>query len=89
MQILMILLLLVNIACFIYVLIKLFQDKGALHGILGLICSLYTFIWGWMNAGRLNLKNIMIIWTLVIILQIIVNIAFGASMGSLSTPTTP
>lgn len=89
MQILMILLLLVNIACFIYVLIKLFQDKGALHGILGLICSLYTFIWGWMNAGRLNLKNIMIIWTLVIILQIIVNIAFGASMASFPTQTTP
>ena len=89
MTILMILLLLVNIACFIMVLIKLFQDKGALHGILGLICSLYTFIWGWMNAGRLNIRNIMIIWTVVIILQIIVNVVFGASMAAYPTPATP
>ena len=89
MSILMILLLLVNIACFIMVLIKLFQDKGALHGILGLICSLYTFIWGWMNAGRLNIRNIMIIWTVVIILQIIVNAVFGASMAAMPTATTP
>lgn len=89
MTILMILLLLVNIACFIMVLIKLFQDKGALHGILGLICSLYTFIWGWMNAGRLNIKNIMIVWTLVIILQIIVNVVFGASMSAIPSATTP
>lgn len=90
MQILMILLIVANVACFIMVLIKLFQNEGALKGILGLICSLYTYVWGWMNAGRLNIKNIMIIWTVIIILQIIVNIAFGASMaGQLPTPATP
>jgi hypothetical protein len=33
-------------------LVKLFQQKGALHGILGLICMLYTFIWGWMNIKK-------------------------------------
>ena len=49
------------IICFIMVLIKLFQDKGPLHGILGLICGLYTLIWGWMNADRLGIKNIMMI----------------------------
>ena len=90
MPILMILLLVANIACFIIVLIKLFQNEGALKGILGLICSLYTFIWGWMNAGRLNIKNIMIIWTVIIILQIIVNVVFGNAMaGQYATPVTP
>ena len=89
MSILLILILLANIACFIIVLIKLFQDKGALHGILGLICSLYTFIWGWMNAGRLNIRNIMIIWTVVILLQIILNAVFGASMAGMPSATTP
>ena len=89
MSILLILVLLANIACFIIVLIKLFQDKGALHGILGLICSLYTFIWGWMNAGRLNIKNIMIIWTVIILLQIILNAVFGASMAGMPSATTP
>ena len=71
--------------CFIIVLIKLFQENGALHGILGLICGLYTFIWGWINANRLNIKNIMIIWTLLIIVSIIVNVMSGGFSYSLGT----
>ncbi len=68
-----------SLICFIIVLIKLFQNEGALKGILGLICSLYTFVWGWMNASRLNIKNIMIIWTILIVLGIIVQIAAGGA----------
>jgi hypothetical protein len=52
-----------SLVCFIMVLIKLFQEKGVLHGILGIICALYPFIWGWMNAGRLNITTIMMAWT--------------------------
>ena len=40
------------VICAIIVLIKLFQTEGALKGILGIICLLYTFIWGWMNANK-------------------------------------
>ena len=75
--------------CFIMVLIKLFQENGVLHGILGLICGLYTFIWGWINASRLNIKNIMMIWSLLIILSIIVNVMNGGFHYSFGTPTTP
>lgn len=89
MQILGLLLWLGCIVCFIIVLIKLFQDKGVLHGILGFICGLYTFIWGWMNATRLGIKNIMIIWTLLILLSIVVNIATGGFSYSFGTPSTP
>ena len=71
--------------CFIMVLIKLFQENGVLHGILGLICGLYTFIWGWLNANRLNIKNIMIIWTLLIIVSIIVNVMSGGFSYSFGT----
>ena len=72
-----------SLICFIIVLIKLFQNEGALKGILGLICSLYTFVWGWMNASRLNIKNIMIIWTALIVLGIIVQIAAGGAAYSM------
>lgn len=77
--------------CFIIVLIKLFQNEGALKGILGLICGLYTFIWGWLNSAKLNIKTIMMVWTLLIILVIILNIMSGGfhfnySMGTPSTP---
>ena len=76
--------------CFIIVLIKLFQDKGVLHGILGLICGLYTFIWGWMNAGRFNIRNIMMIWTALIVISVILNLLGGGFNYSFGTPgTTP
>ncbi len=73
---------LIGLAClvpFIMVLIKLFQTKGALHGILGIICGLYTFIWGWMNATALNIKNLMMLWTGLLILSVILNILFVRS----------
>jgi hypothetical protein len=77
-----------SLICFIIVLIKLFQNEGALKGILGLICSLYTFIWGWINADRLGIKNIMMIWTLLLILTLILNFVFGAfSYGAMPTNT--
>ena len=73
---------LVNLACLIIVLIKLFQEKGALHGILGLICGLYTFIWGWMNVDRLNIRNIMIAWSVCIVVAIILNVLSSSMMAA-------
>src|SRR5712691_5292031 len=69
-----------SLICFIIVLIKLFQNEGALKGILGLICGLYTFIWGWMNANKLGIRNIMLIWTILIIVQLVFNFAFGVAL---------
>ena len=64
----------------IAVLIKLFQKEGLLKGILGLICMLYTFIWGWMNIKNesLKLKNLMYIWTGAIILGYIIQFAVAS-----------
>jgi hypothetical protein len=62
-----------SIICWIMVLIKLFQEKGVLHGILGIICSIYPFIWGWINAGRLNIRNIMIVWTVCWVVSMILS----------------
>jgi len=59
----------------IVVLVKLFQKEGILKGILGLICMIYTYIWGWMHLKdeSLNLKTWMYIWTGCIVLGIILN----------------
>ena len=88
-QILYMLCALGSLICFVIVLIKLFQTEGALKGILGLICSLYTFIWGWMNATKLNIKNIMMIWTALIILCFVLGFMGGGFSYSVGTPTTP
>jgi hypothetical protein len=76
------------IICQIIVAIKIFQNDGALKGILALICGLFGLIWGWMNATRLGIKNIMIIWTLLIIVYVILG-SIGGFNFSLGTPTTP
>ncbi len=80
----------VSLVCFIIVLIKQFQNGGVLHGIIGIVtCGIWTLIWGWMNAAQLNIKNIMMIWTLVFILCIILNIVGGGFNYSFGTPVTP
>jgi len=67
---------LIALVCGIAVLIKLFQREGALKGILGLICMLYTYIWGWMHIKdeSLQIKNWMYVWTAAIVLGIILNV---------------
>jgi hypothetical protein len=79
------------LVCLIIVLIKQFQNGGVVHGIIGIItCGLWTFIWGWMNASRLNIKNIMIAWTLLFIVCLAINLMFGsyyAMPGTLPTNT--
>ena len=77
------------IVCLIMVVIKMFQDAGPLHGILGLICGLYAFIWGWMNADRMGIRNIMMIWSLLILVSFVVGFINGFSFSLGHTPGTP
>jgi hypothetical protein len=57
--------------------IKLFQTEGVLYGILGLICGLYALIWGWMNAEKMNIKNLMLIWTGLLVAGIVLQVLAG------------
>ncbi len=63
-----------SLVCLIMVLIKMFPAEGTLKGILGVICSLYAFIWGWINKDRYGLKNVMIVWTALIVVAIVLNV---------------
>ena len=77
------------VICWIMVLIKQFKDAGAVHGIIGIItCSIWTLVWGWMNATRLNIKNIMMIWTLLLIICLVLRIFFMGVTLSMPTPAT-
>ena len=66
----------VSIVCWIIVVIKMFQTAGVVQGILGIICGLWAFIWGWMNSEKVG-KNIMLAWTVVIILSFVLGYAGG------------
>jgi hypothetical protein len=89
----LILLVIVELACFIcfiIVLIKQFQTAGPIHGIIGIItCTLWTFIWGWMNSARLNIRNIMLIWTVLLLICIILTFVSGVSLFPAYPTATP
>jgi hypothetical protein len=90
MFILLLLLELGILICFVMVLIKQFQTAGPVHGIIGIItCTIWTFIWGWMNATKLNIRNLMLAWTVLIIICIVVQFAFGVSMMPAGYGTPP
>ncbi|MHA2402541.1 MAG: hypothetical protein ACXADH_06070 [Candidatus Kariarchaeaceae archaeon] len=63
---------LVSFGCFIYILIKLFSEEGVWRGILGIICAIYTFIWGWMNIEDERIRNIMVVWSICIVIGLII-----------------
>lgn len=88
MQILQLLISLGVFVCFIIVLIKQFQTGGAVHGIIGIItCSIWTFIWGWMNSSKAGIKNIMLIWTVLFVVSIILTIVYGGFNYSFNVGT--
>jgi tetratricopeptide (TPR) repeat protein len=81
---------------FIIVLIKLFKTEGVLKGVLGLICGIYTFAWGWMKYKQLKLFKVMAVWTGTFVLYTVIQVALFASgavsmFGSLNPQkmTTP
>ncbi len=69
---------LATLVCWIMVLIKLFKAEGPLYGILGIICSLYALVWGWMNADKQNIRQLMMIWTALVVIGLALN--FGTIM---------
>lgn len=72
----------VSLVCLVLVLLKLFPDKGVGWGIFGIICGIYTFIWGWQNVERHNIKNIMVLWSAAIAANIVIRILAISVAGS-------
>jgi hypothetical protein len=79
-----------SLVCLIYVLVKQFQNGGAVHGIIGIVtCGIWTFIWGWINSSKVGIKNIMLIWTGLAVLSIVLTIAGGGFSYSYQIGTNP
>ena len=76
------------LVCQIIVIVKMFQTAGAVQGIIGLLCGLWAYIWGWMNSDKVG-KNIMLAWTALIILYVVFAILSGGFNFSYSAGTTP
>ncbi len=74
----------------LWMVVILFQKKGVLHGILGLICELYPFIWGLMHFNDPEIKKPMTVWLIAIGISIVLTIiAFAVSFAGRSTSFLP
>ena len=66
----------VSLVCLVLVIIKIFQSGQTGLGIACAVLSLcgigvlITFIVGWVNARKWNIQNIMLIWTISIVVGI-------------------
>jgi hypothetical protein len=65
----------------LYVLYRLFKKEGLLKAILGFICMLYTYIWGWMHAKEEGITTFMWAWTVLWIIAIILAVLAGAAVA--------
>jgi tetratricopeptide (TPR) repeat protein len=70
------LLAIVGLVMFIVVIIKLFKTEGALKGVLGIICVIYPFIWGWVKHKKLKITRVMVLWTLCIVIPPVIGSMF-------------
>jgi len=64
---------LANFILFVVLLVKQFQNSGVVHGLIGVVtCGVWTFVWGWINSGKLDFRMLMLIWTTLIIVQVVI-----------------
>lgn len=60
----------VSLVCWIKTLINIFKENVGL-GILGLICGIFAYIYGWVKCKEYNNKKVMLVWTICVGILII------------------
>jgi tetratricopeptide (TPR) repeat protein len=82
-----------SLVYWVIVVIRLFKEKGAIHGILGIVVALYPFIWGWVKHKELKLTKTMLIWTISYVLAVVLSIGMAifvpVMLGDRMTKTLP
>ena len=81
---------LVSLICFILVLVQMFQHGQTGLGIACIVLTfccgiggLIAFIYGWVHSREWRLTNVMIVWTIAIIIDVAVGAANPALYQSL------
>ncbi len=71
-----------SLVCFIIMVIELFKEQGILLGVLGILCVLFTFIWGWIKVGEHGKSTVMIVWSIAIGVGMLANVFVGAGASA-------
>jgi len=81
--------LIVNLVCFVMILIKMFQTDDTTMGIVCIatfflcfgIGGLIAFVMGWINVAKYNAQQLMTAWTVAFVLSLALNVASFATGG--------
>lgn len=71
-----------TIAISFYILFLMYREKGLGHAVLGFLITPYSYVWGWVNAKRLKIFDIMIFWTIITIIAVIFPIVISFQEAS-------
>jgi hypothetical protein len=84
---------LIQIVCFILVVVQMFKHNQTGMGVASLVtlilCGLgmlIAFIYGWVKAGEWHINNLMLTWTGAILAEVVLNILAPISLGGLGLP---
>ncbi len=80
---------LVELVCWFYWVVQIFKRESVMRGLLGLLCGVYAFHYGWRNASGYDLrraerdqppffKRMMLVWTLCLLVTVVVPRVLGA-----------
>lgn len=72
---------LVSLACWIYTIVVAFQKGSVVLGIVS-ICPLVGFILGWVKNGEWGHQKVMIVWSICIVINLILNVLVAATAAS-------
>jgi hypothetical protein len=70
---------LVCVVCWIVTLVKIFKSSVGL-GILGLVCGLFAFVYGWVKVKEHNNKVVMILWSVAMVIQLVLPLLGGMAL---------
>ncbi|MDP6467882.1 MAG: hypothetical protein QF918_09090 [Pirellulaceae bacterium] len=84
---------LVSLVCFIMVIVQMFKRDESTMGIVCIVTilccgigSLIAFVYGWTKAAAWDIKNIMIVWTVVFVLNLVLfGLVVALQAGAVAT----
>lgn len=57
-----------SFVCWIIVLIQMFKRQHVGLGVVGILCALVAFVYGWIKAREWGITMVMLVWTACLIL---------------------
>jgi hypothetical protein len=78
------------LVCWILEIVAAFKkEEKPLMGILSIVlCGIGGFVIGWINAKKWGIKNVMIAWSILVVVSIVMNIAFAGALFA-NLPSAP